>query len=99
MGHLVQAASQLIDEVRAADPKVKVTIVGDEDGLGFNREVRLEGEGAKDIADALEAAADHRIAELVRSSKGVRVVFVPSTQADYRTPYDLAEALAVLNED
>lgn len=99
MGHLVQAARQLVDEVTAASPKSKVTVLPEVDGLGFNRSIRIEGSDAKKIADALDAADDRRVAGVVRSAKGLRVTFVTGTLADFRQPFELAGALAVLDGD
>lgn len=97
MGHLVQAAAQLISEIEALGGKAEV--IDDTDGLGFDRSIRLTPAEAKKYGDAIEAISDPRIAEVVKSSHGVRVTFVPDTRADFRDTFDLAAAVAVLDED
>lgn len=80
-------------------PKAKIVVLPEVDGIGFQRSIRLEGAVAKLLGPALELMRDHRIAEVVTSSKGTRVTFVSSTQADYAYPFPLTEVLDVLSED
>jgi hypothetical protein len=93
MSRVVPAARQLIAEVE--DVGGSVTIIEDRDGLGFLRSVRLTNATAKrlgdDVLDALET--DRRVAEVVKSSKGVRVTFVSSVAADSAEPFGLASVL------
>lgn len=96
MGHLVPAAQQLIDQVSG---KGKAEVLDEVDGLGFNRSIRLTPAIVNEYGDALEAIADERIAEIVKSPKGWRIEFVADTRADYPDPFPLDEAKAVLAED
>lgn len=93
MTYLVQAAQQLADEVHALGVKdATAEVVGEPDGFGFNREVRLNAAAVKALGDdVLEAlAADDRIESTVSSNKGLRVVFVADSRADSREPYGLS---------
>lgn len=98
MPHLVPAAKKLMAQVLDLDPKAKVVVLSDADGLGFQRSIRIEGAAGKRLAPALEAMKDPRIAEVIKSSKGTRVRFVPTTRADHAHPFPLAEVLAVLED-
>ena len=89
MGHLVQAARQLMAEV--ADFGGEVEILDEEDGLGFNRSIRLDKTLVGNLPDEeVEALlSDPRVEDVVKSSKGVRVTFVADTRADSAAPFGL----------
>jgi len=93
---LVQAGEQLIREVKALDSKAEVTVLDEVDGLGFHRDVRLNADAVRALGDdVIEAlSSDPRIAETVRSNKGLRVTFVPGVEADQATSFGLAEAVS-----
>lgn len=101
MAYLVIAAQQLRDDILALDPKAKITVPDEVDGFGFHRSIRVEGAAATKYGEALTLLGDNepRIAEVVKSSKGVRVTMVADAPADHRDPFHLEEVLAVLNED
>lgn len=98
MPRLVPAARQLMAQVHDLHPKATIEILDEVDGLGFQRNIRIAGEPGKRVAAALEAMDDSRIADIVRSNKGVRIRFVDSTRADFAHPFPLAEVLAVLED-
>jgi hypothetical protein len=93
MSHVVPAARQLLSEI--ADVGGKAEVLKERDGLGFYRSVRLtKATGDKFGDDVLEALqADSRVAEVVKSSKGVRVTFTASSAADSAEPFGLASVL------
>lgn len=101
MSRLVPAARQLTSEITAIAPKAKVEVLDEYDGLGFQRSIRISTEVAKTLGDDVVEAlgSDARIAEVVRSSKGVRFTFVPDTRADGRTSFGVAEAMSVSGQD
>lgn len=100
MSGLVQAARQLTREVKALGSKAEALPVGDTDGLGFQRSVRLNSEAVKALGDEVVEALEHdpRIAETVKSNKGLRVTFVSDVRADEATSFGLAEAVSVATE-
>jgi hypothetical protein len=89
------AAKQLLKEIKAIYAEDDSEVLPERDGLGVQREIRIDKASASSMgADVLEALeSDPRIAEMVRSNKGVRVVFVPTVQADYAHPFDLASVI------
>lgn len=89
------AAKQLLKEIKAIYPEGETQVLPDRDGLGVQREVRIDKATAAGIGDVvLEALeADARIEQVVRSNKGARVVFVSTVQADYAHPFDIASVI------
>lgn len=98
MPRLIPAAKQLLRQVKEVSPKATTEVLDDVDGYGFQRSVRIKGDGSKRVVDALEAMRDPRIAEIVRSNQGTRVTFVNTTRADFAHPFPFAEVLAVLED-
>lgn len=92
---LVRAARQLKVEIESLFPDADVEVLDERDGLGFQREVRIDNDTVKAMGEAVVGALldDSRIAEAVRSGKGLRVVFVSTTQADFDRPFDLASVI------
>lgn len=95
MPHVVPAASQLLTEIKNTTGK-KATVLGDVDGLGFQRSIRMSPEVAKALGDDVITAleGDARIEEVVKSAQGTRVTFVADTRADYTDEFGLAEVVA-----
>ena len=93
MSHVVPAARQLLAEID--DLTGKAEVIEEKDGLGFYRSIRLSKATADKLgADVLAAlAADARVAEVVRSAKGVRVTFSSTVAADSAEPFGLASVL------
>lgn len=93
MSHIVPAARQLLSEVKAVGGSAAV--LDEKDGLGFQRSIRLTKATADrlgdDVLQALEG--DRRVAEVVKSPKGVRVTFVPTADADKATTFGLASVV------
>lgn len=89
------AAKQLINEIKAIYAEGDTEVLPERDGLGVQREIRIDKTTASSMGDVvLEALeSDPRIAEMVRSNKGVRVVFVSTVQADYAHPFDIASVI------
>lgn len=97
---LVPAAKQLAREITDVEDKAKVEVVGDPDGLGFSRSIRVGGAPGKRLKVALDVIGDDpRVAEVVHSSAGTRVTFVNTTRADFAHSFDLGLAVAALDEE
>jgi hypothetical protein len=90
MTHIVPAARQLLSEI--TDMGGKADALDDVDGFGFRRSIRMTKATADklgdDVLEALEA--DRRVAEVVKSPKGVRVTFVATAAADRAEPFGLS---------
>lgn len=93
MSHLVPAARQLLREITDLGGSAKA--LDEKDGLGFQRSIRMSKATADrlgdDVLDALEA--NRRVAEVVKSPKGVRVTFVSTVAADSAEKFGLASVV------
>lgn len=94
MSHIVPAARQLSREVEDVTGK-SPEVLGDVDGLGFQRSIRLSPSAAKTLGDDVLTAleSDVRVDSVVKSSKGVRVTFVADTRADSIHEFGLASVV------
>lgn len=93
------AAKQLLKEIEAIDPTVKVEAGSTLDGLGVIRTLHFDAVTADWLCPSLQACDDDRIVSLAHDEKGLKVTFAGDRHADDRYPFQLAEAHGVLTSD
>lgn len=93
MSHVVPAARQLLAEIGELAGKAEV--LTERDGLGFYRSIRLTKATADKLGEDVLAAleSDRRVAEVVKSSKGVRITFASTAAADNAEPFGLSSVI------
>lgn len=101
MSRLPYAATQLIDQVHAHEKRDATATqsgvaTGFPDGLDVQRAIYFDKVTAKWLEPALRACADPRISGMHKDKAGLVVVFVPDTRSDYAHPFEIDEALRVL---
>lgn len=98
MQRLIPAGQQLVAQVTTTDKRATAKIVGERDGLNFDRSVSFDARTSKWLVPVLRLIADPRIASVEYGGKGQAVVtFVADTRADFRHPYPLEDVRAVLS--
>ena len=97
---LAPALKQLISEVEAYDADAEWEVTDEADGFGRHRQVTFGTATTKWLAPVMKLSTDRRLAEVrVKGrQKQLTVRFVPDTRADFRKPFDIAEAATTLHE-
>lgn len=92
------ALRQLVDQVKARGDE-EPEVVGEVDGLGWYRSIKVKPATAKWLVPALSIIKDKRIASIEQKTSRSQAVitFVGDTRADHKTPFPVEEVNSILN--